>query len=114
VRFPIEIRVAIGIIGAGAVIFLIVAMARGVDTLRLPIGAFVVAIAVALGLAARLRFARTVTVVVVMVLALLHVLVALSNGPWWVRAISGLLTAAYVYVAVLVNTAPAREYLEPK
>jgi hypothetical protein len=111
---PLEVKVAAGVTGLGAILFVLVSLARGADTLRLPIGVAIVAVAVCVGLLVRLRFARTITMVVVSVFAVLHLLIALSDGPWWVRVVSGVLTAGYLYVAVLVNTEPARQYLEPK
>ena len=82
--------------------------------MKLPIGAAIIALAVCVGLYVRLRFARTIGLVVAFALAVLHLLVALSNGPWWVRVVAGVLAAAHVYAAVLLSTLPAREYLEPK
>jgi hypothetical protein len=111
---PLEVKIAAGIVGLGAVLFVVVALARGTDTLQLPLGAGILAVAVCVGLVVRLRFVRTVTMVVVSLFAVLHLLIALSDGPWWVRVASGLLAVGYIYGAVLVNTEPARQYLEPK
>jgi hypothetical protein len=114
VKAPLEIKVSAGLVGLGALIFVAVALVWDQQALRLPIGMGILAIAVTTGLLLRLRFVRTITMVVVAIYAVLHLLIALGNGPWWVRVISGLLCAAYIYVAVLVNTEPARQYLEPK
>nr|WP_052478238.1 hypothetical protein [Kibdelosporangium sp. MJ126-NF4]CEL16972.1 hypothetical protein [Kibdelosporangium sp. MJ126-NF4]CTQ91799.1 hypothetical protein [Kibdelosporangium sp. MJ126-NF4] len=112
---PTEIKVPLAVIGLGAVLFVVVALLWDTENLRLPIGTGIVAVAVCVGLFMRLRFVRVVTLVVVSVFALIHLLIALSDGaPGWVRAVSGLLTAAYLYSAVLVNTEPARDYLEQR
>ena len=103
-----------GVIALGALVFVAVALAWDQQALRLPIGAGILAVAVCVGLVLRLRFARTVTMIVMGLFALVHLLIALDGGPWWIRLVSGLLCAAYIYVAVLVNTEPARHYLEPK
>lgn len=110
---PTEVKVCLGVFGAGALLFVAIALLWDAQNLRFPIGTGIVAVAVCVGLAVRLRFARVVTIVVASLFALAHLLIALSGGaPWWVRAISGLLTAGYLYTAVLVNTEPARDYLE--
>ncbi|MCE7007391.1 hypothetical protein LWC34_31920 [Kibdelosporangium philippinense] len=112
---PAEIKISLGVIGLGAVLFVIVAMAWDSSNLRLPVGAGIVAVAVCVGLILRLRFARIAAMVVTSLLALIHLLIALSDmPPWWVRVVSGLFTAGYLFTAVLVNTEPARHYLEPK
>jgi hypothetical protein len=113
VSLPAEIKIALSVVGAGAVLFIAVGIAWDNDALRLPIGAGILAVAVCVGLFFRLRFVRVITLVVVTLLALVHLLIALSDAPpWWVRIISGVLTAAYIYAAVAVNTQPARTYLE--
>ncbi|ALG12796.1 hypothetical protein [Kibdelosporangium phytohabitans] len=112
---PTEVKVPLAVIGFGAVLFVVVALLWDTQNLRFPIGAGIVAVAVCVGLWTRLRFVRVVTIVVTSLFALAHLLIALSGGaPGWVRAVSGLLTAAYLYTAVLVNTQPARDYLEHK
>ena len=112
---PTEVKVPLAVVGLGAVLFVVVALLWDAQNLRLPIGTGIVAVAVCVGLFMRLRFVRVVTVVVVSLFALIHLLIALSDAaPWWARAVSGLLTAGYLYAAVLVNTEPARHYLERK
>lgn len=111
---PTEVKVALGVIGLGAVLFVATGLAWDTQNLRLPIGTGIVAVAVCVGLFFRLRFVRVVTMVVTVLFAIVHLLIALSDAPpWWVRVVSALLTAGYVYTAVLVNTEPARHYLEP-
>lgn len=110
---PTEVKVPLAIIGLGAVLFVAIALLWDTQNLRFPIGTGIVAVAVCVGMWMRLRFVRVITIVVVSLFALAHLLIALSDGaPWWVRAVSGLLTAAYLYAAVLVNTEPARDYME--
>jgi hypothetical protein len=114
VRAPLEVRLSAGIVALGALVFVGVALAWDTQALRLPIGAGILAVAVCVGLVVGLRFVRIVTMVVVLLYALVHLLIAMGGGPWWVRLVSGLLCASYIYVAVLMNTQPARQYLEPK
>jgi hypothetical protein len=114
VNAPLEVKLSAGLIALGAVVFVGVALAWNPQGLRFPIGAGILAVAVCVGLMAGLRFVRVVTMTVVGIFAVVHLLIALGEAPWWVRVISGLLCAAYIYVAVLVNTEPARQYLETK
>ena len=44
--------------------------------------------------------------------ALVHALVLLRSGPWWIRGWSGLLTAAHVYALALFFAMSAQEYSE--
>jgi len=44
--------------------------------------------------------------------ALVHALVLLRSGPWWIRGWSGLLTAAHVYALMLFFAMSAQEYSE--
>lgn len=113
---PREIALSLLMVGGGAVIFLTVAALRvavegGSDLLRLPTLIVTGAVAVCAGLVFRLRFARVASIVVTTLAATIYLLVAISDGPWWVRVIAGLLAAAHVYVLVIVNTGPARKYL---
>jgi hypothetical protein len=113
VTAPTEVKVAVAIVGLGALVFVAVALLWDSTSLRFPIGTGILAVAVCVGLLVRLRFARMITMVVVTLFAVVHLVIALSDtAPWWVRAVSGVLTAAYIYAAVVVNTEPARHYLE--
>jgi hypothetical protein len=71
-----------------------------------------IALTVCVGLLLRAPFVRVVAIVVAVVVAALYLLVALGDGPWWACLVSGLLAAGHVYVMVLVNTQPARQYLD--
>lgn len=108
---PLEVRLSAAIVGAAAAVFLGLAFLReDPGVLRFPI---VLAVVAALAVAAmwtRSRFTRPVAVVAVAVLALAHTLVALGALPWWVRAASGLLATAHVYVVILLLTGPARAH----
>jgi hypothetical protein len=115
---PREVWLSTAALGGGAIVFLGVALLRmvaeggGSDLWRLPVGLAVVALAGCGGLVFRLRFARVAAFVVLLVVAALYLLIALGDGSWWVRLASGVLAAANVYAMVLVNTQPARQYLE--
>ena len=114
---PTEIRLSLVVAGGGAVAFFCLALLRvltegGADLLRLPAVIVVLAAATCLGLWLRPRFARVAAIVVLVLVAALYVTVAVGSGPWWARAGSAVLAAGYVYAMVLVNTDPARRYLE--
>ena len=112
---PTEIKLTLSVIGAGALLFVGVALLWDSSTLRLPIGAGILAVAVCVGLLVRFRFARVTTPVVLTLFAWAHLLIALSDvRPWWAGAVSGVRTAAYISAAVAVNPQPARDYLEIK
>lgn len=105
---PLEVRLSAAVVGAAAAVFLGLAFLReDPGVLRFPI---VLAVIAALAVAAMwIRF-RLVALVAVGLLALAHTLVALGALPWWVRATSGLLAAAHVYVVILLLTGPARAH----
>lgn len=113
---PIEVRLAMLITGGAALVFLVVAIIRqltegGAGLLLVPIYLVVLAV-IAIGLLIwRPRNVQLVFGIAVLLPVLLHLLVVLGNQVWWLRVLSGVLAAAYVYSLVLVNTKPARMHL---
>jgi hypothetical protein len=113
---PVEVWLAMGINGGAALVFLVVAVVRqltegGGGLLQVPIYLVVLAaIAIAL-LVWRPRNVQLVFGIAALLPVLLHLLVALGNQVWWLRTLSGVLAAAYLYSVVLVNTKPARIHL---
>ncbi|GDY33671.1 hypothetical protein [Gandjariella thermophila] len=113
---PLEIRVAALLIGAASLLFLLVGAVRwvregGADILTVPVVAAALQLPVAAGLLIGVRASRIAGMVVVALAALLDLVIALGEGPWWTRVVAGALAATHGYVFVLLNTAPARQYL---
>lgn len=113
---PIETLVALLLIVGGALTFFAEGVVRwlveGVSTdLTLPVVIAAFETAVAAGVLARMRAMRIIGVGVLAMVVLVHLLIALGGGPWWARAISGMLVVVGCYAAVLLNTGPVRHYL---
>jgi predicted ferric reductase len=49
---------------------------------------------------------------VIVLVAMMHILIVLGAGPWWVRAFSALAVACYAVAGLLLRTRPVRAYLE--
>ena len=113
---PLEVRLAMAVNAGAALVFLVVAIIRqvtegGSGLLPVPIYLVILAaIAIAL-LVWRPRNVQVVFGIAVLLPVLLHLLVVLGNQVWWLRTLSGVLAAAYLYSLVLVNTKPARLHL---
>jgi hypothetical protein len=113
---PIEVRLAMAINAGAALVFLVLAIVRqitegGSGLLPVPIYLVILAaIAVAL-LIWRPRNVQLLFGIAALLPVLLHLLVVMGNQVWWLRTLSGVLAAAYLYSVVLVNTKPARIHL---
>lgn len=115
-RPPLEIRVSAALIGGIGVAFALVALLRllgaaSAASTVTPLVSAVFGVLVAVGLLAGKPAARVAGLAVLVLFAMLHALITLSDGPWWVRVFSGLATAGYLYAGVLLNTRPARDHL---
>lgn len=113
---PIETLMALLLIVGGALIFLAEGVVRwlveGVSTdLTLPVVIAAFETAVAAAVLARVWAVRIIGVGVLAMVVLVHLLIALGGGPWWARAISGMLAMVGCYAVVLLNTGPMRDYL---
>lgn len=116
---PREIKVAAGLIGGIGIAFALVAVLRvlgtiGVTSIVTPVVSAVFGVAVAAGLLARKALARVGGFAVLVLFAMLHALIAVADGPWWIRVFSLLAAAGYAYAGVLLTTRPVREYLGGK
>ena len=114
---PIEVRLTASIIGGGAVAFMVEALVRsstdgGGGLLQVPIVFLLIALVSVGLLVMRPRAARVMVAFGALLPALLHMTIAVGNGPWWVRVISAVIGLGNVYAVVLVNTRPSREFLD--
>jgi uncharacterized membrane protein len=113
---PLEVWLAMAVNGGAALVFLLLAVIRqitegGNGLLQVPLYLTVLAV-IAVGLLIwRPRNVQLVFGIAALLPVLLHLLVVLGNQVWWLRTISGVLAAAYLYSVVLVNTKPARMHL---
>ncbi|KAA2258729.1 hypothetical protein F0L68_23115 [Solihabitans fulvus] len=115
---PTEVRVAAMIsLGTGLAFILLALLRWQVEGgalrgfVQLPGFVALLEILVALGLALGFRPARLLGITVLIVITLLQLVLALSDVQWWSRVVSVAIAAALVYAIVLLNTAPARDYL---
>ncbi|MFS8102847.1 hypothetical protein LFM09_37535 [Lentzea alba] len=116
VRKPVEVRVSAAVAFGGALVFFVVGLilwrtTGDANVLKPPSVVALVELPVAAALLLRLRFAHYPAMIVFILIALLHLLIALADGPGWARAASGVLSAVHLYGVVLLNTGPAREHL---
>jgi hypothetical protein len=114
---PLEVRVAMIINGGAATVFFAVALIRqlvegGGGLLAVPIYLVILAAGTIVLLVTRPRNTRLLAGITALLPVLLHLLVVLGGQAWWVRVLSGVLAATYVYSVVLINTKPARIHLD--
>lgn len=116
-KVPTEIRVAAWLLVGGGLLFQLVGLLRlaieggsAESFLLVPTLQLVIALGMAAGLLRGLRSARLLGLLFVLLFALLHMFIVLQPFALWVRIASGILAAAAVYVAVLLNTRPALIY----
>jgi hypothetical protein len=114
---PLEVRLAMVVCGGAALVFLALAIIRqvtegGAGLFLVPIYMVILAVVGIFMLFWRPRHVRLLFGIAVLLPVLLHLLVAMGNQVWWLRTISGVLAAAYLYSLVLVNTKPARLHLD--
>jgi hypothetical protein len=113
---PAEVLIAAAIAGAGGLVFVLVAVIRqvaegGSGLVGTPVVIALVELLVGAGLLFRLKIAHIGAMIVFFLVGLLHLLIALADGPLWARVVSGVLSAVHVYGVVVLNTGPARNYL---
>jgi hypothetical protein len=113
-RAPLEVRLAAALLVGSAAVFLLAGLLRlvtegGGGLLTAPLLQLALSVGVAGGLLNGIRLARWFGMALALLGALVHMLLALQPLPWWARVVSGLLAAAQVYAAVLLNTKPAVE-----
>ncbi|GAA2661556.1 MULTISPECIES: hypothetical protein [Actinosynnema] len=110
-----EVRLAIMLGGGSAVAFVLVAALQllvdpASASLVLPVAVAVIELGVVAGLWKGVRPARIGGMAVFLLFGLVHLLVVLGPTPVWVRLASAVIAAAHVFVAVLLNTRPARDH----
>ncbi|TDP97147.1 hypothetical protein [Labedaea rhizosphaerae] len=115
-RRPLEVWLAMGVNAGAALVFLLVAIVRqitegGSGLLPVPIYLLVLAVVAVALLIWRPRNVQLLFGIAAVLPVLLHLLVVMGNQVWWLRTLSGVLAAAYLYSVVLVNTKPARMHL---
>jgi hypothetical protein len=103
------------LIGGAGVIFLVESLIRlaaegGAGILALPVVLLALEVGAAAAVVAGTRWARPVVLAVVVIGALLHMVIALGQGPMWTRVVSAILALAQVYTLVALNTRPVREH----
>jgi hypothetical protein len=113
---PLEVRLAAVLLVGGGLVFLAVGLVRipseGADggLLMPPLLQLVLAVGVAGGLLHGMRSARLAGMLLALVAGLVHSVIALGPIPFWARAVSAVIAASQVYVAVLLNTRPALQH----
>jgi hypothetical protein len=116
VNAPLEVRLAVGLLVGGGLLFLAMGLLRipsegsAGGLLMLPLLQLALAIGVAGGLWLGMRPARITGVVLALLAALVHLMIVLAPVPIWARIASGLIAISQVYVAVLLNTKPALDH----
>jgi hypothetical protein len=110
-----DVWVCVALVGGAGVVFFVESLIRlategGVGILTLPLILLVLQGGAAVAMLSGSRWARPVIVVVVIIGALLHMVIALGQGPGWTRAVSAILALAQVYALVALNTKPVREH----
>ncbi|HWN32335.1 MAG TPA: hypothetical protein VNP03_06300 [Pseudonocardia sp.] len=110
-------RLAAAALVVGAVAFAATGLARligehDLGVLTLPLALLAADLFIAGALVTRWYTIRPVAQGLAIFGALVHALVLLRSGPWWIRGWSGLLTAAHVYALALFFAMSAQEYSE--
>jgi hypothetical protein len=111
-KSPLEVRLAAALLVGSAVVFVLAGLLRmmtegGGGLLSLPLLQLAFALGIAGGLLNGIRAARWAGFALALLGGLVHMIFALQPIPVWARIVSGLLAAAQVYAAVLLNTKPA-------
>lgn len=110
---PVEIRVAVGLLIGGGLLFVAADLlwlaleGSASQLLVVPLLQLAIGAGVAGGLIRGSRIARYVGLLFVLTFAMFHMLFALQAGPIWIKVVTGVIAASLVYVAVLLNTKPA-------
>ncbi|WP_447003607.1 hypothetical protein ACRAKI_28660 [Saccharothrix isguenensis] len=112
---PQEVSLAVLIGAVGGLAFVLMGLIQWQGDgdsgwIRFPVIIAVLGLLAVGGLMAGPRPARLTAMAVFALVALVHLLTVLNQGELWVRALSGLLSAAHVFAVVLLNTRPARDH----
>ncbi|MFD9891844.1 hypothetical protein ACFWY9_21090 [Amycolatopsis sp. NPDC059027] len=116
-KAPVEVKVAAALLlglalAYGAeVLVLMFAPSSSLRSFLLPVTGLILGGVVVTGLALKMPTARYGGFAVVVIFALVHALVLLAAELVWIKLVSGVLFAGYVYAGVLLNSMPLRRYL---
>ncbi|WP_016697346.1 hypothetical protein [Actinoalloteichus spitiensis] len=114
-RPPLEVRVSIGVLSGGGLLFLVLGLVRlvtegGSDIMVLPTMITMLVLAASVSIYAGRPSLRALGLAGATLAGLLYLLLAMSDGPWWLTVVGLLLAASAFYTLVLLNTGPARRY----
>jgi hypothetical protein len=109
-RRLVAVALVVGAVGFTATGVARLVQQRDIDVVTLPLALLAADLLIAAALVTRWYPIRPVAQGLAIFGALVHALVLLRSGPWWVRGWSGLLAAAHVSALVLFFSLTAREY----
>ncbi|MFE0027408.1 hypothetical protein [Amycolatopsis sp. NPDC059021] len=116
-KAPVEVKVTAALlVGLGLawvveVVVLMLAPGASLRSFLLPVTGLILGGVVVTGLALKMPTARYGGFAVVVIFALVHALILLAAELVWIKLVSGVLFAGYVYTGVLLNSMPLRRYL---
>ncbi len=111
VKVVCALMLGLGLAYVGMAVILMFAPYSSARTFLLPGTSVVLGGLVVAGLVLRMSSARFAGFVVSFLFALLHALSMLAAELFWVKIVSGLLFAGYIYAAVLLNSMPVKRHL---
>ncbi len=111
VKVVCALMLGLGLAYVGMAVILMFAPYSSARTFLLPGTSVVLGGLVAAGLVLRMSSARFAGFAVSFLFALLHALSMLAAELFWVKIVSGLLFAGYIYAAVLLNSMPVKRHL---
>ncbi|AUI60543.1 hypothetical protein [Amycolatopsis sp. BJA-103] len=111
VKVVCALMLGLGLAYVGMAVILMFAPYSSARTFLLPGTSVVLGGLVVAGLVLRMSSARFAGFAVSFLFALLHALSMLAAELFWVKIVSGLLFAGYIYSAVLLNSMPVKRHL---
>jgi hypothetical protein len=111
VKVVCALLVGLGLAYVGMAGILMFAPYSSARTFLLPGTSLLLGGLVVAGLVLRMSSARFAGFGVSFLFALLHALSMLAAELFWVKIVSGILFAGYIYAAVLLNSMPVKRYL---
>ncbi|MFK0247360.1 hypothetical protein ACIQUM_21930 [Amycolatopsis azurea] len=111
VKVVCALLLGLGLAYVGMAVILMFAPYSSPRTFLLPGTAVVLGGLVVAGLVLKMRSARFAGFGVSFLFALLHALSMLAAELFWVKIVSGILFAGYIYTAVLLNSMPVKRHL---
>lgn len=111
VKVVCALLLGLGLGYIGMAVILMFAPYSTARTFLLPVTSLVLGGLVVAGLVLRMSSARFAGFGVSFLFALLHALSMLAAELFWVKIVSGLFFAGYIYAAVLLNSMPVKRHL---